>query len=115
MGPFESTKRQGKVTQKYLLRNRNCKIVSDIDGSVLVVVGAAPGSLRLLTYVEVWMAAPITQITTADHVEAIGMRVLRIAEDMAAGSRYQGRTKGLIEQAEQAAIDLRVAVRGNIR
>lgn len=55
------------------------------------------------------------QITTTDLVEAIGMRELRIAEDMAAGSRRLGRTKGLIEQAEQAAIDLRVAVRGNIR
>ena len=44
---------------------------------------------------------------TADHVEAIGMRVLRIAEDMASGSRHQGRSERLIEQAEQAAIDLR--------
>jgi len=45
-------------------------------------------------------------------VEAIGMRVLRIAEDMASGSRHQGRSERLIEQAEQAAIDLRAAVRG---
>ena len=50
--------------------------------------------------------------TTADVVEAIGMRVLRIAEDMASGPRHQGRSEHLIEQAEQAAIDLRAAVRG---
>lgn len=61
------------------------------------------------------MAAPQLRLTTADHVEAIGMRVLRIAEDMAAGSRHQGRSERLIEQAEQAAIDLRAAVRGNMR
>ena len=52
------------------------------------------------------------QPTTADVVEAIGMRVLRIAEDMASGSRHQGRSERLIEQAEQPAIDLRAAVRG---
>ena len=50
--------------------------------------------------------------TTADDVEAIGMRVLRIAEEMSSGSRHQGRSERLIEQAEQAAIDLRAAVRG---
>jgi hypothetical protein len=32
--------------------------------------------------------------TTADHVEAIGMRVLRIAEEMSSGSRHQGRSCG---------------------
>jgi hypothetical protein len=58
------------------------------------------------------MVAPVKQISTADHVEAIGMRVLRIAEDMASGSRHQGRSERLIEQAKQAAIDLRAAVRG---
>lgn len=36
------------------------------------------------------MAAPLKRLTTADHVEAIGMRVLRIAEDMASGSRHKG-------------------------
>jgi hypothetical protein len=50
--------------------------------------------------------------TTADVVEAIGMRVLRIAEEMSSGSRHQGRSERLIEHAEQAAIDLRAAVRG---
>lgn len=50
--------------------------------------------------------------TTADTVEAIGMRILRIAEDMTSGSRHQGRSERLIERAEQAAIDLRAAVRG---
>jgi hypothetical protein len=61
---------------------------------------------------EVMMAAPHMRLTTADHVEAIGMRVLRIAEEMSSGSRHQGRSERLIEQAEQAAIDLRAAVRG---
>ena len=49
---------------------------------------------------------------TADLVEAIGMRVLLIAEDMRAGSRHHGRSERLIDQAEQAAIDPRTAVRG---
>ncbi|MES3092780.1 hypothetical protein O6027_09435 [Sphingomonas aerolata] len=40
------------------------------------------------------------------------MRVLLIAEDMRAGSRHHGRSERLIDQAEQAAIDLRAAVRG---
>lgn len=61
---------------------------------------------------DVNVAAPQLRLTTADHVEAIGMRVLRIAEDMASGSRNQGHSERLIEQAEQAAIDLRAAVRG---
>ncbi len=59
------------------------------------------------------MAAQHILLTTADHVEAIGMRVLRIAEDMASGSRHHGRSECLIEQAEQAAIELRAAVRGS--
>ena len=58
------------------------------------------------------MAAPHLRLTTGDHVEAIGMRVLRIAEDMASGSRHQGRSERLIKQAKQAATDLRAAVRG---
>lgn len=58
------------------------------------------------------MAALQLRLTTAGHVEAIGMRVLRIAEDMAAGLRHQGRSERVIEQAEQAAINLRAAVRG---
>jgi hypothetical protein len=48
----------------------------------------------------------------ADMIEAIGMRVLRIAEEMSTGSRHQGHSERLIEQAEQAAIDLHAAVRG---
>lgn len=58
------------------------------------------------------MAATHLRLTTTDHVEAIGMRALRIAGDMASGSRHHGRSERLIEQAEQAAIDLRAAVRG---
>ncbi|RYF18268.1 MAG: hypothetical protein EOO77_11180 [Oxalobacteraceae bacterium] len=58
------------------------------------------------------MPAPQLRLTTADHVEAIGMRVLRIAAAMSSGSRRQGRSERLNERAEQAAIDLRVAVRG---
>jgi hypothetical protein len=45
-------------------------------------------------------------------IEVIGMRVLRIAEDMAGGSRHHGRSGRLIEAVEQAAQDLRAAVRG---
>lgn len=37
------------------------------------------------------MAAPQLRLTIADHVEAIGMRVLRIAEDMARPSHHHGR------------------------
>jgi len=33
--------------------------------------------------------------TTADHVEAIGMRILRIAEEISSGSRHQGAAIGL--------------------
>lgn len=53
-----------------------------------------------------------TRPSTADRVDAIGMRVLRIAVEMSSGSRHRGRSERLIEQAEQAAIDLRAAVRG---
>jgi hypothetical protein len=58
------------------------------------------------------MAAPQLRLTTANHVEAIGMRILRIAEDMASGSRHHGRSDRIIEDVEQAAQDLRAAVRG---
>jgi hypothetical protein len=49
---------------------------------------------------------------TAQLVEAIGMRLLRIAEDMTSPSRHHGRSDRLIEDVEQAAQDLRAAVRG---
>lgn len=52
------------------------------------------------------------RITTADTVEAIGMRLLRIAEAMTAPSRHHTRSDRLIEEVEQAAKDLRTAVRG---
>ena len=58
------------------------------------------------------MAAPQLRLTTADHVEAIGMRLLRISEEMRSQSRHHGRSDRLIQEAEQAAIDLRAAVRG---
>jgi len=58
------------------------------------------------------MSAPLLRFTTADHVEAIGMRVLRIAEDMRSPSRHHGRSDRLIDDAEQAAKDLRTIVRG---
>jgi hypothetical protein len=58
------------------------------------------------------MPAPQLRLTTADHVEAIGMRLLRISEDMRSPSRHHGRSDRLIEDAEQAAIDLRATVRG---
>ncbi|MBD8549473.1 hypothetical protein [Sphingomonas sp. CFBP 8764] len=50
--------------------------------------------------------------TAADKVEAIGMRCLRIAEDMASPSRHVGRIERLIQDVEEAASDLRAAVRG---
>jgi hypothetical protein len=58
------------------------------------------------------MAAPQMRLTTADHVEAIGMRLLRIAEDMTIPSRQHRRSERLIEDVEQAARDLRASVRG---
>ncbi len=56
--------------------------------------------------------ASVFKPTTADVVEAIGVRLLRIAEDMSAGSRHHGRSDQLIGDVEQAAQDLRAAVRG---
>lgn len=56
--------------------------------------------------------AAVFKPTAADVVEAIGMRLLRIAEDLSAGSRHHGRSDRLIEDVEQAAQDLRAAVRG---
>lgn len=57
------------------------------------------------------MAAPQLRLTAADHVEAIGMRVLRISGDMRSPSRHHGRSDRLIEDVEQLAQDLRDAVR----
>jgi hypothetical protein len=51
-------------------------------------------------------------LITADDVEAIGMRVLQISEDMRSPSRHRGRSDRLIEDVEQLAQDLRDAVRG---
>ena len=48
--------------------------------------------------------------TTADHGEAIGVRILRIAEEMSSGSRYQGRSDRLIEDVEQRSQDVRKRV-----
>lgn len=61
------------------------------------------------------MAAPLMRLTTTDHLEAIGMRVLRIVEDMRSQSRHHGRSDRLIENVEKAAQDLRAAVRGGSR
>jgi hypothetical protein len=58
------------------------------------------------------MAAPQLRLTTAD--EAIGMRLLRIAEDMNSPSRHHGRCDRLIADVEQAAQDLRATVRGRV-
>ena len=54
----------------------------------------------------------MVKLTVADHVEAIGMRVLRIAEDMRSQSRHHGRSDRLIEDVERAASDLRATARG---
>lgn len=59
------------------------------------------------------MPAPQLRLTTADHVEAIGMRLLRTAEDLRSQSRHHGRSDRLIEDVERAALDLRAAVRGH--
>ena len=48
--------------------------------------------------------------TTADHLEAISMRILRIAEEMSSGSRHQERSDRRIADVEQLAQDLRKRV-----
>lgn len=58
------------------------------------------------------MAAPLLRLTTADHVEAAGMRLLRISEDMRSQSRHQARSDRLIAEVEQTVSDARAAVRG---
>jgi len=58
------------------------------------------------------MAEPLLRLTTADHLEAIGMRLLRISEEMRSPSRHHGRSERLIEDVGQAAQDLRAALRG---
>jgi hypothetical protein len=50
------------------------------------------------------------RLTTADHVEAIGMSVLRISEDMRSPSRHHGRRDPLIEDVEQLAQNRRERV-----
>jgi hypothetical protein len=49
--------------------------------------------------------------TSVDQLEAIGIRVLRDAEDIATASRHHSRSDRIIEDVEQAAQDLRSAVR----
>jgi hypothetical protein len=56
------------------------------------------------------MSCGIFNFTIADHLEAIGMRKLRIAEEMSSGSRHQGRSDRLIEDVEQLSQDLRKRV-----
>lgn len=56
------------------------------------------------------MAAPQLRLTTADHVEAIGMRLLRISRNVRSSSRYHGRSDPLIEDVEQPAQNLRERV-----
>ena len=51
-------------------------------------------------------------LTAADHVEAISIRLFRISKNMRIPSRHHGRSDRLIEEAEQAAIDLRATVKG---
>ena len=58
------------------------------------------------------MAEPLLRLTTADHLEAIGMRLLLISEEMRSPSRHHGRSERLIEDVGQAAQDLRAALRG---
>jgi len=49
------------------------------------------------------MAAPHMRLTTADHVEAIGMRLLRISRNVRSPSRHHVRSDPLIEDVEQLA------------
>ena len=56
------------------------------------------------------MAAPHMRLTTADHVEAIGMRVLRGARNVRSSSRHHGHSDPLIENVEQLAQNLRERV-----
>jgi len=56
------------------------------------------------------MTAPHMRLTTADHVEAIGMSVLRISEDMRSPTRHHGRSDPLIEDVEQLAQNRRERV-----
>jgi hypothetical protein len=61
-------------------------------------------------YPEMMMAAPHMRLTTADHVEAIGMRLLRISRTLRSSSRHHGRSDPLIEDVEQLAQNLRERV-----
>ena len=56
------------------------------------------------------MAAPHMRLTTADHVEPIGMRLLRISRNVRSSSRHHGRSDPLIEDVEQPAQNLRERV-----
>ena len=56
------------------------------------------------------MAAPQLRLTTADHVEAIGMRLLRTSRNVRSSSRHHDRSDPLIEDAEQLAPKLRERV-----
>jgi len=59
---------------------------------------------------EMMMAAPHMRLTTADHVEAIGMRLLRISRNVRSPSRHHGRSDPLIEDVEQLVQNLRERV-----
>lgn len=56
--------------------------------------------------------APAFKPATADLVKAIGIWCLPIAEAMTSQSRHCGRADRLVDEVEQAAINLRAAVRG---
>ena len=56
------------------------------------------------------MAAPQLRLTTADHVEAIGMRLLRISRNVRSSPLHHGRSDPLIEDVEQPAQNLRERV-----
>jgi hypothetical protein len=56
------------------------------------------------------MAAPQLRLTTADHVEEIGMRLPRISKNVRSSLRHHGRSDPLIEDVEQPAQNLRERV-----
>ncbi len=58
------------------------------------------------------MSAPLLRLTTADHIEAAGMRLLRISEDLRSQLRCHGRSDRLITEVEKTVSDARAAVRG---
>ena len=95
--------------------SRTAQAQASLSRSRLLPCAASTDPLRL-RHKGVGMASSQpssrARATPSEMVEAIGMRLLGIAEEMAAGSRHHGRSERLIGEVEQAAQDLRATVRG---